>query len=241
MRGEGPVIATAGQPGPGRPQRRAKVRYGPLTLDLERREAVVFGRTVALTRLEFDLLHTLIDAPGRTFSRDELLARLHAADGKSPTDRALDNLIVRLRRKLHDNSRRPRLIQAVWGVGYRLISPATAAAVELARQAIELLPVPAFLIDRERVVVAANGPARRELQGLAEGGACFELLYCREGTCALKDQCYGLEAMARRVPLTADYTIATSAGPAAVLAQYLPVTAGHTSLCMLVVSTRPRV
>lgn len=101
--------------------------------------------------------------------------------------------------------------------------------------------MPAFLIDRERVVVAANGPARRALQGLAEGGACFELPYCRQGTCALKDPCYGLEAMARRVPLIADYTIATSAGPAAVLAQYLPVTAGHTSLCMLVVSTRPQI
>lgn len=224
-----------------RSQRRAKVRHGPLTLDLERREAIVFGHTVALTRLEFDLLHVLIDAPGRTFSRDELLARLHATDGKTPTDRALDNLIVRLRRKLRDNSRRPRLIQAVWGVGYRLISPATAAAVELARQAIELLPVPAFLIDRDRAVVAVNGPARRELQGLADGGACFELLYCRQGKCALKDQCYGLEAIARRAPLTAEYTITTPSGPAVVLAQYLPVTVGHASLCLLVVSTRPRV
>ncbi|MDR7463064.1 MAG: hypothetical protein QN209_00005, partial [Armatimonadota bacterium] len=58
-------------------RRPGRVRHGPLTLDVERREAIVYGRTVPLTRLEFDFLRMLLEVPGRTYSRDEVVSRLH--------------------------------------------------------------------------------------------------------------------------------------------------------------------
>jgi DNA-binding winged helix-turn-helix (wHTH) protein len=215
------------------------VRHGPLTLDTERREAVVYGRAVPLTRLEFDFLRILLEAPGRTFSRDEVITRLHAIDGKVPTDRALDNLVVRLRRKLRDDPRRPRLIQAVWGLGYRLVAPAAEAGLELARQAIDLLPVPAFLLARDRAVVAANPAAERLVQRTPQAMPCYDLLQCRAGTCSLRDRCAGLEAMASRLPVQRRYTITTPAGAMTMQAVYLPLAAGHQTYCLLVL-TRAR-
>ncbi len=213
-----------------------RMTLGALTLDHERREAVAFGRTVQLTRMEFDLLATLMEAPGRTFSRDDLLQRLHALDGRTPTERALDNLVVRLRRKLKDDPRRPRLVQAVWGVGYRLIAPSVEAGVELARQAIDLLPMPAFLIARDRTVVAANALGRRTWHPLPERIPCYDLFQCRAGSRSLKDHCCGLETMAQRVPAVRDYTVSTPSGPTAMHALYLPISVGQTTMCLLLLT-----
>lgn len=213
-----------------------QIKHGPLTLDAERREAIVFGRAVALTRMEFDLLVTLMEAPGRTFTRDELIARLHAIDGKTPTDRALDNLVVRLRRKLRDNPRRPRLVQAVWGVGYRLIAPSAETGLELARQAIDLLPVPAFLIHRDRTIAAANAAGQRLWGRIPERVPCFDLFQCRAGNRPLRDHCCGLEAIAQKAPVVRDYAITTPAGPAQMHAVYLPLTVGQSAMCLLVLT-----
>jgi PAS domain-containing protein len=213
-----------------------------LTIDLDRREAVVFGRAVPLTPLEFAFLRVVVEAPGRTFSRDELLSRLHATDGRTPTDRSLDNLVVRLRRKLGDDPRRPRLIQAVWGMGYRLIAAAGPAGIELARQAIDLLPVPALLIDRDRTVLASNPAARRGLPHPPGGTACFDVLQCREGRHTLQDRCIGLEAIAGRIPVTRTrtYTITTRTGAQEVQAVYLPVTVSEQVLCLIVLAPASR-
>lgn len=230
---------TGGQTGTAEAHRPARVRHGPLTLDMERREAVVYGRAVPLTRLEFDFLRMLLEAPGRTFSRDEVITRLHAVDGKVPADRALDSLVVRLRRKLRDDPRHPRLIQAVWGLGYRLVAPAAEAGLELARQAIDLLPVPAFLLARDRAVVAANPAAERLVQRLPRAAPCYDLLQCRAGNCSLRDRCAGLEAMASRLPVQRRYAVTTPAGPLAMQAVYLPLTVGHHTYCLLVLTRAP--
>lgn len=214
----------------------ARATHGPLTLDRARREAIAFGRTVPLTRLEFDLLAVLMESPGRTYARDDLIARLHAIDGKMPTERALDNLVVRLRRKLRDDPRRPRLVQAVWGVGYRLISPSADAGVELARQAIDLLPMPAFLIGGDRSVVAANSAGRKIWSPLPERVPCYDLFQCRAGGRSLKDHCCGLETMAQKVPAVRDYTVSTPSGPAAMRALYLPLTVGQSTICLLLLT-----
>jgi DNA-binding winged helix-turn-helix (wHTH) protein len=209
---------------------------GPLTLDRDCREAIAFGRSVQLTRMECDLLAALMDAPGRAFSRADLLSILHGLDGRTPTERALDNLVVRLRRKLKDDSRHPRLIQAVWGVGYRLIAPSAEAGVELARQAIDLLPMPAFLIARDRTVVCANASGRRVWNPLPERVPCYDLFQCRAGGRSLKDHCCGLETMARKVPAVRDYLVSTATGPAPMHALYLPISVGQTTMCLLLLT-----
>ena len=79
------------------------------------------GRDVDLTHGEFELLQTLLRRPQQVLSRDELMNALHGRDA-GPFDRAIDVQIGRLRRKIEADPARPRLIQSIRGVGYRLAS-----------------------------------------------------------------------------------------------------------------------
>lgn len=72
-----------------------------------------------LTSGEYRLLHALVSAPGRVLSRDQLL-ELTAGRDAEVFDRSIDNQISRLRRRLEDDPRGPRLIKTVWGAGYML-------------------------------------------------------------------------------------------------------------------------
>lgn len=75
---------------------------------------------VSLTDGEFRLLHALVRHGGRVVSRDRLTDLLQGRD-RSPSDRSVDVLIGRLRRKLNDDPANPRFIMAVRGVGYRFL------------------------------------------------------------------------------------------------------------------------
>ena len=72
-----------------------------------------------LTTGEFDLLVLLANNANRVLSRDQIMDRLKGHDW-TPYDRTIDNLIVRLRRKIEPDPERPRLIKTVRGVGYTL-------------------------------------------------------------------------------------------------------------------------
>jgi len=91
---------------------------GALTLDPERHRVTVAGREVALTPSEFTLLQCLMAAPGRVFSRRQLLDRLHGTDGVV-VDRVVDVHIGKLRRKIEADPTHPRYVETVRGVGYR--------------------------------------------------------------------------------------------------------------------------
>ncbi len=82
------------------------------------------GRQVALTAGEFDLLCVLARHAGRVLSRDFLLEQTRGRDA-APFDRTIDVQIGRLRRKLDDDPDEPRLIKAVRGAGYVLVSAVT--------------------------------------------------------------------------------------------------------------------
>lgn len=75
------------------------------------------GGEVPLTEAEFQLLRTLLDNAGRTLSRERLMTRLNGRDWV-PSDRTVDVLLGRLRKKLGDDPTRPRLIVTVRGSGY---------------------------------------------------------------------------------------------------------------------------
>ncbi|HJY33853.1 MAG TPA: response regulator transcription factor [Vicinamibacterales bacterium] len=98
----------------------APLRVGDVELDGFSRQVRVAGRPVALTRTEFRLLEALFSQPGRTFTRDELVARAFGPDYEG-TDRTIDTHITNLRRKLEPDE--PRHIVTVHGVGYRLAAP----------------------------------------------------------------------------------------------------------------------
>ncbi len=87
-------------------------------IDVPRRSVLVRGAEVQLTFVEFELLRTLAAAPGRVFSRRQLLERLRGgADYREP--RTIDVHVRHLREKIERDSREPELILTVRGVGYR--------------------------------------------------------------------------------------------------------------------------
>lgn len=89
-----------------------------LEIDTERHQARVHGQALELTPLEFRLLAALAASPGRVFSRDQLLDRLHD-DARALADRAIDSHVKNLRRKLERVLPGREPIRSVYGVGYR--------------------------------------------------------------------------------------------------------------------------
>jgi two-component system response regulator MtrA len=89
---------------------------GPLRIDLERRAATIDGRPIAdLTRVEFDLLAALARRADAAVTRRWLVEHILDPD-RDGTARTLDVHVSRLRKKLG----RDKLIETVWGIGYRL-------------------------------------------------------------------------------------------------------------------------
>ena len=82
-------------------------RSRDLTLDADRREAIVRGAAVELTSQEFDLLHLLAARPGIVFSRAALLQSVWS-DDTYVTERTVDTVISRLRRKIERDAARSR-------------------------------------------------------------------------------------------------------------------------------------
>jgi len=91
--------------------------FGDLQVDSGRREAVVNGHRVQLTRKEFDLLEHLASSPGRTFTRGALLDAVW--DLSFGDESTVTVHIRRLRAKVEAEPSSPRHLLTVWGVGYR--------------------------------------------------------------------------------------------------------------------------
>ena len=90
------------------------------TLDpLKRRLTDPEGALVAISSAEFRLLMAFLDHPRQVLDRDRLLDMVQGREAHL-FDRAVDNQVSRLRRKIEADSRNPQLIQTVWGGGYML-------------------------------------------------------------------------------------------------------------------------
>jgi DNA-binding response OmpR family regulator len=100
---------------------RARIlRAGELEIDLDRRRVLTGGRAVTgITPTEFDVLATLARQPGRVFTRGQILDAVHGISAEA-YERTIDGHVKNLRRKLGERRGRPRLIETVHGVGYRL-------------------------------------------------------------------------------------------------------------------------
>lgn len=92
---------------------------GDLALDVERRQITIAGQPVELTRLEFDLLHCLLENAGRVLSRERLLEQAWGYDFAGDT-RAVDSAVKRLRAALRRAAPEADAVESVRGVGYRL-------------------------------------------------------------------------------------------------------------------------
>jgi len=99
----------------------AVIELGPLILDPAARRVTKHGRELALTAREFDLLSFLISHRGTAYTRTQLMS---AVWGWTFGDQSTVTVHVRrVREKIEDDPKEPRLIQTVWGVGYRMETP----------------------------------------------------------------------------------------------------------------------
>lgn len=89
-----------------------------LVLDKDRYRAVLHGRDLELTAVEFKLLHFLAANPGRIYGRQQLMDRIYA-DERIVSDRTIDSHIKKLRRKIEAAAPEAVLIRSVYGVGYK--------------------------------------------------------------------------------------------------------------------------
>ena len=97
------------------------ISAGGLRIDLARREAVLDGSPLELSRREFDLLAYLAARPGVVVSRQELLTEVwHQSYGD---DQTIDVHVSWLRRKLGETAAQPRYLRTVRGIGVMLDSP----------------------------------------------------------------------------------------------------------------------
>jgi DNA-binding response OmpR family regulator len=97
-----------------------RIVLGDLVLDLGARAVVVRGATVALTAAEFRLIETFMRAPGRVFSRDELMQRAFG-ESYEGLDRTIDVHIKNVRKKIELDRAHPTRIVTVFGFGYKLV------------------------------------------------------------------------------------------------------------------------
>jgi DNA-binding response OmpR family regulator len=97
----------------------AQLTVGPLELDAARHDARRDGEPLCLTAKEFDLLWFLASNPNCVFSRDQLMHRVWGYSAALDTGTVTVH-IRRLREKLEPDPSHPRLLETVWGVGYRL-------------------------------------------------------------------------------------------------------------------------
>lgn len=104
---------TQGTPAAGR------LQWSDIWIDPNTREAGVGDKLLGLKRREFELLLFLVRNPDRAWTRTQLLDRVWGPD-RACDERAVDLNIARLRAQVEKNADRPRCIQTVWGVGYRL-------------------------------------------------------------------------------------------------------------------------
>ncbi len=99
------------------------LRFAGLTIDTGGREVIANGASVVLSSLEFDLLAALAAAPGRVFSRAQLLERVWGYDFYGD-ERVVDVHIRSLRARLGDPAGDPHLIATVRGAGYKFVGSA---------------------------------------------------------------------------------------------------------------------
>jgi len=102
---------------------RARLTLADVVVDLDRHEVTRDGVPIPLTKVEFRLLASLIEAGGRVLSRDQLLDAVYGNDQTEVLDRTVDVHIGRLRDKLGDDAEHPRYVATVRGVGYRVAPP----------------------------------------------------------------------------------------------------------------------
>lgn len=105
-------------PSPARPEP-APLRAGDLTMDLDNYTVTKAGKRIELTAKEFEILKLLLRHPKKVYTKEQLYS-LVWKDAYIGDENAVNVHISRLRNKIEDDPRNPRLVLTVWGIGYKL-------------------------------------------------------------------------------------------------------------------------
>ena len=105
-----------------RTQKDLAVRSDPIfEVDQQRLEVSLNGNVLDLTTKEFELMDLFIKNPGIIFTRDEIIKEIKGIDAHL-FSRSIDILISRLRHKIEDDPKEPKLIKTIWGKGYMFVA-----------------------------------------------------------------------------------------------------------------------
>ena len=105
-----------------RTQKDLAVRSDPIfEVDQQRLEVSLNGNVLDLTTKEFELMDLFIKNPGVIFTRDEIIKEIKGIDAHL-FSRSIDILISRLRHKIEDDPKEPKLIKTIWGKGYMFVA-----------------------------------------------------------------------------------------------------------------------
>jgi DNA-binding response OmpR family regulator len=98
-----------------------RLAIGEVVVDLRAQTVSSHGRIQQLGFYEVEILRFLAERDGSPVSRDDILDRVWGIEA-NPTNRTVDNFIVKLRRKIEKNPNKPRHILTVYGQGYKLVT-----------------------------------------------------------------------------------------------------------------------
>ncbi|WP_394174758.1 response regulator transcription factor [Thalassotalea litorea] len=111
-------LVNATQQAPEQTNTQPVTTIGQLEIDQNRHQIRIHGQTLQLTSTEYDLLCFLASHPGKVFSRSELLSSVWGYH-HSGYEHTVNSHINRLRNKLEADVSEPKIVQTVWGVGYK--------------------------------------------------------------------------------------------------------------------------
>ena len=99
-------------------QKQARIKHKLLTIDLDKKDLFIEGQKIALTNLEFNLLHTFMKHIDKPLTRDFLRDEVWGSEGEGVNDNAVNVAINRLKNKI-DPQNAQHYFEPVWGVGYK--------------------------------------------------------------------------------------------------------------------------
>lgn len=98
----------------------SKKLVGDFEIDEAKMEVSLKGYLLDLTKIEFDILLLLLSNQGKVFSREVIFNAINGI-GYNSKDRTVDMHISNLRAKIGDDSKNPKYIKSIWGIGYKLV------------------------------------------------------------------------------------------------------------------------
>ncbi len=99
-------------------EKKGVLKRGGLLLDAEEYSVTKDGEKIELTAKEFEILKLLMENPKKVYTKEQIYSQVWK-DAYFGDENAVNVQISRLRNKLEDNSREPRIVVTVWGIGYK--------------------------------------------------------------------------------------------------------------------------